>query len=463
MTTHMDMSSTSEFYTEPRGTFFNAFTDFEELASSKYTTVVKARKNGKWFVLKALNEEYRGKSQYEMLLKKEYAIGFKFDHPNIVRYIDFVTLGNLGNCIQMEYIVGQSLGKFLKTSPTLNAKKKLVLQLVSGLRAIHAEQVVHRDLKPENILITENGHNVKIIDFGFSDADSYSILKEPAGTEGFSAPEQTLGTQPLDNRADIYSFGIILKKIGLPFYYKNTIERCSKEDRDKRYNTIEEFAKAFVKQRKKLIFVTCIIIILISVVPILSIHKFISTAELENNTSFPIAIENKKEEQTKNVVSTHAVVTPNKDTSKHEKVVMQSAQQTHSSDSSSEEFQPLDIFAAQLHNGIDSILNPYIERRKAGINIAEHQTFMHQIERKAQSFHTTFFSRNDFGGLKTILLQEYDRYFNVKFGEYCHAGKVRGLTSKERREIIRRQLPQLRKLQDSLYGKHRQDTMVGRP
>ena len=54
----------------------------------------------------------------------------------------------------------------------------------------HLQGVVHRDLKPANILITDNGADVKIIDFGLSDADRYAILKQPAGTLGFSAPEQ---------------------------------------------------------------------------------------------------------------------------------------------------------------------------------------------------------------------------------------------------------------------------------
>ena len=86
------MSNNSDFYTLPQGNSNNSFTDIEVLASSRYSLILKARKLGRWFVLKALSEGYRGKGQYEMLLRKEYAIGFKFDHPNIVRYIDFITI-----------------------------------------------------------------------------------------------------------------------------------------------------------------------------------------------------------------------------------------------------------------------------------------------------------------------------------------------------------------------------------
>lgn len=67
-------------------------------------------------------------------------------------------------------------------------------------------QVVHRDLKPGNVVITTNGHNAKILDFGLSDTDSYGILKQPAGTEEYMAPEQRCSHVP-DCRNDLFSLG----------------------------------------------------------------------------------------------------------------------------------------------------------------------------------------------------------------------------------------------------------------
>ena len=57
--------TTSDFFTAPNGLTTNTYSDFEEIASSKYTVIVKARKYGQWFVLKALAEDYRGRGQYE--------------------------------------------------------------------------------------------------------------------------------------------------------------------------------------------------------------------------------------------------------------------------------------------------------------------------------------------------------------------------------------------------------------
>ncbi len=86
-------------------------------------------------------------------------------------------------------------------------------------------QVVHRDLKPSNMMVTRNGSVLKLIDFGLADADSYAILKEPAGTDGYVSPEQQKGG-PTDVRNDIYSVGVILDKMKLNLSYRLGLKRC---------------------------------------------------------------------------------------------------------------------------------------------------------------------------------------------------------------------------------------------
>ena len=98
-----------------------------------------------------------------------------------------------GPCIVMEYIDGVTLDKFLEGKPSKQLRRKVVDQLIDALAYIHGKQIVHRDLKPSNILVTRNGSNVKIIDFGLSDADDYAILKQAAGTLKYMAPEQNKG------------------------------------------------------------------------------------------------------------------------------------------------------------------------------------------------------------------------------------------------------------------------------
>jgi len=70
--------------------------------------------------------------------------------------------------------------------------------------------ILHLDLKPPNILL-DNDLNVKIADFGisvFKDIDK--IAKSAAiGTPGYMAPELYKSNPPTE-KADIYSFGIII-------------------------------------------------------------------------------------------------------------------------------------------------------------------------------------------------------------------------------------------------------------
>lgn len=84
-------------------------------------------------------------------------------------------------------------------------------QLADALGYIHSKQIIHRDLKPSNIMITHNGHNTKLIDFSLSDSDYFNVLKCPAGSSGYIAPEQLQPDAKPDIKADIYSFGMVVR------------------------------------------------------------------------------------------------------------------------------------------------------------------------------------------------------------------------------------------------------------
>lgn len=90
----------------------------------------------------------------------------------------------------------------------------LLDQLLSGLNAVHAEEVVHRDIKPANILLEPTGTgrpHVRLSDFGISMRKGEPRLTDTnyvVGTPGYFAPEQMRGAEP-DFTADLYAVGLV--------------------------------------------------------------------------------------------------------------------------------------------------------------------------------------------------------------------------------------------------------------
>jgi len=233
------------------------FAEVKPLHSSEegYASLYTVRRHGKLYVLKGLKPAYKDQPLYVQLLRKEYEIGYYLDHPNICKVLGWEETKDYGPCILMEFIDGETLTDFLhKKQPNLPILKKIVDEICEALSYIHSKQVIHRDLKPENILITYIGQHVKLIDFGFSDSSDFQILKSPAGTLSYMAPEQQAG-RSIDERADIYSLGMVLKDIcdvlpnaGL----KKIAERCTRTKPEERYQSVKELNAAIqsISERK---------------------------------------------------------------------------------------------------------------------------------------------------------------------------------------------------------------------
>lgn len=167
---------------------------------------------GKWFVLKSLKAEYTSDPVYNGLLDKEYQLMMQLNHPNVVRVYGMEEDAVMGRSIVMEWVDGLTLEELMQEKPSIELRRTICRQILDALAYCHAQQIIHRDLKPSNILITRNGNNVKIIDFGLSDSDGFAVLKEPAYTEAYAAPEQLAGEE-LDCRTDLYAFGRILNQL----------------------------------------------------------------------------------------------------------------------------------------------------------------------------------------------------------------------------------------------------------
>ncbi len=234
-----DPASSSGEVTSSFENISDVFTAYAEIPSSGFNRLYKAKRYGKWFVLKGLKPEFQRKAVYNELLTKEFELGVQMDHPNIAHTFSFETDPVAGPCIVMEYVDGCTLKEFLLQKPSAAVRRKIAKEVLSAMSYFHGKQIIHRDLKPDNILITHNGHNVKIIDFGLADTDYHGVFKQPAGSDKYAAPEQKSGGVPLDCRADIYAFGVVLRQI-FPHAYRGVARKCTQPDREKRFGNAEE-------------------------------------------------------------------------------------------------------------------------------------------------------------------------------------------------------------------------------
>lgn len=138
--------------------------------------------------------------------------------------------------IQMQLCRKESLREWLRDerSHPLDRRQSLLIfdQIVQAVEYVHLRGLIHRDLKPSNIFFSKEGQ-VKVGDFGLVTAMAETMDKIPTGedrldalekrthtaqvgTQLYMSPEQLMG-KPYNYKVDIYSLGLILFELLVPF------------------------------------------------------------------------------------------------------------------------------------------------------------------------------------------------------------------------------------------------------
>jgi len=237
-----DDSSASGYLTETFEGISKQFTDIETLHMSEVNVVARAKRYGRWWLLKALRPDLAKQSAYRQRLRKELELTSSLQHPNIVATYGIEEVEQLGTCIVMEYVEGQTLKKSLLDGDLdLPQRRRLFDELLDAVEYLHAKGIVHRDLKPSNIMVANNSDSLKVIDFGLADSFSHVVLKQPAGTSGYMSPEQQENAEA-DVRNDIYSLGVILSQMNLGRPYGAIAKKCL-EPASMRYGQVSELRR----------------------------------------------------------------------------------------------------------------------------------------------------------------------------------------------------------------------------
>ncbi len=252
--------------------------------------------------LKASAPEQRHDVAVRERFRREAVLIAAIAHPNVVTYHDFGTDDDGDMILVMEYLRGRSLYEVIRSGETWPPAcvAEGVRQAADGLFAAHQAGIVHRDVKPSNLFLIDAptpvgrpdvravpgllgpGFLLKVIDFGILRVDAgvrpdlpdLTAPEAVIGTPAYLAPEMLMGTRP-DPRADQYALALVACELAtgrrafggpgnpdsflarvsrvppeldlVPGPLASVLARALSPDRDKRFESVVEFAHAFTE------------------------------------------------------------------------------------------------------------------------------------------------------------------------------------------------------------------------
>jgi serine/threonine protein kinase len=159
------------------------------------------------------------------------------NHPHVCQIYEVVEEGD-ELLIAMELLEGSSLQEHMSSGPLPTPEaKRIALEVLGALEAVHDCGLVHRDLKPANIILTR--HGVKLLDFGLSrtppSGDTEADLAitrsgQAVGTPRYMSPEQWIGAG-ISPTCDLFAMGAILFEMltGTPAILGSTLREVAED------------------------------------------------------------------------------------------------------------------------------------------------------------------------------------------------------------------------------------------
>lgn len=151
---------------------------------------------------------------------RENEILRRLTHPSIVRRFGLVRDPQMGWCLLLEFIEGETLEELLRSCEgrrmPLPIAAQLARELADAVAYIHGKGILHRDIKPQNIMVRHDTRTAVITDFGIgkwlgeAPAQQLTLAGMRMGTPRYMAPEQAKLDGTATRATDVYQLSTVL-------------------------------------------------------------------------------------------------------------------------------------------------------------------------------------------------------------------------------------------------------------
>jgi serine/threonine-protein kinase len=182
--------------------------------------------------VKVMHAHLARDAEMRVRFRREAEAASRLLHPFICAPLDF---GETEDAIYLvlPFVGGGCLADDLTRTQTIAPARigRIAAQVATALDYASRQGVIHRDVKPHNVLFDADGNGI-ITDFGIATALFHSRMTASGramGTPHYMAPEQRVSFKEVDQRADIYSLGVLLYNMvygDIPWEDDNDIVSC---------------------------------------------------------------------------------------------------------------------------------------------------------------------------------------------------------------------------------------------
>jgi len=146
----------------------------------------------------------------------EGEIAVQLCHPAIVETFEHGLTVDGDPYLVMEYLEGPNFSSLIigRDGRLVGRRVHFIRQAGEALASMHATGFLHRDMCPRNLMLTDEGRNLKLIDFGLSVPATRPFMQpgNRTGTANYMAPE-LVRRRWTDERIDIFAFGVTAYEI----------------------------------------------------------------------------------------------------------------------------------------------------------------------------------------------------------------------------------------------------------